>query len=147
MIETAKEELNRKIAAELPEQTKRLAFYQGISVVILGFMAYLFNNGYYTGAGLWIGMFSASMFLALFLMSAIYSSGSKYPLGICKNYEQWLEAKYPGDIPVLSVQKDLLRQYQRSINDINKIIRRRGEALKTMNYLMIVAVIIGCMGL
>ena len=29
LIDTAKAELDRKIIAELPEQTKRLAFYQG----------------------------------------------------------------------------------------------------------------------
>lgn len=34
LLETAKGELDRKIIAELPEQTKRLAFYQGFSDIL-----------------------------------------------------------------------------------------------------------------
>lgn len=44
LIDTAKAELDRKIASELPEQTKRLAFYQGFCVVVLGVLFYLFDN-------------------------------------------------------------------------------------------------------
>lgn len=56
LIDTAKAELDRKIIAELPEQTKRLAFYQGFCVVVLGVLFYLFDNHFFQGWRLWLAV-------------------------------------------------------------------------------------------
>lgn len=127
LIDTAKAELDRKIIAELPEQTKRLAFYQGWR--------------------LWLAVVSAALGFASLLMSIIFSSGAAYPSGICKDYLRWLNTHYQDDVPVLSVQKDLLKQYQRSIDALNAIHNRRGYALRTINFMLILSIILGCLAL
>lgn len=147
LIETAKGELDRKINSEIPEQTKRLAFYQGFCTVFVSLLFYLFINKYFQGWGLWLGIISASLCLAALLMSLIFSSGSSYPEGICKSYPQWLEIKNEGDIPVLSMQKDLLKQYQHSITALNAILERRGKALRVINLLLIFSILVGSLGL
>lgn len=147
LIDTAKAELDRKIAAELPEQTKRLAFYQGFCVVVLGVLFYLFDNHYFQGWRLWLAVVSAALGFASLLMSIIFSSGAAYPSGICKDYLRWLNTHYQDDVPVLSVQKDLLKQYQRSIDALNAIHNRRGYALRTINFMLILSIILGCLAL
>lgn len=127
LIDTAKAELDRKIAAELPEQTKRLAFYQGWRM--------------------WLAVVSGALGFGSLLMSIIFSSGAAYPSGICKDYLRWLNTRYPDDVPVLSVQKDLLKQYQRSIDAINAIHNRRGYALRTINFMLILSILLGCLAL
>ena len=104
LIDTAKAELDRKIAAELPEQTKRLAFYQGFCVVVLGVLFYLFDNHYFQGWRMWLAVVSGALGFASLLMSIIFSSGAAYPSGICKDYLRWLYTRYHDDVPVLSVQ-------------------------------------------
>ena len=147
LLETAKGELDRKIIAELPEQTKRLAFYQGFCVAVLGVLFYLFNNDYFQGWRMWLAIVSAALGFASLLMSIIFSSGAAYPSGICKDYVRWLNTHYSDDVPVLSVQKDLLRQYQRSINALDVIHERRGKALRTINFMLILSIILGCLAL
>lgn len=147
LIDTAKAELDRKIAAELPEQTKRLAFYQGFCVVVLGVLFYLFDNHFFQGWRMWLAVVSGALGFASLLMSIIFSSGAAYPSGICKDYLRWLNTRYPDDVPVLSVQKDLLKQYQRSIDALNAIHNRRGYALRTINFLLILSIILGCLAL
>lgn len=147
LIDTAKAELDRKIASELPEQTKRLAFYQGFCVVVLGVLFYLFDNHFFQGWRLWLAVVSAALGFASLLMSIIFSSGAAYPSGICKDYLRWLNTHYQDDVPVLSVQKDLLKQYQRSIDALNAIHNRRGYALRTINFLLILSIILGCLAL
>lgn len=126
LIDTAKAELDRKIASELPEQTKRLAFYQGFCVVVFGVLFYLFDNHYFQGWRMWLAVVSGALGFASLLMSIIFSSGAAYPSGICKDYLRWLNTRYHDDVPILSVQKDLLKQYQRSIDALNAIHNRRG---------------------
>lgn len=147
LIDTAKAELDRKIASELPEQTKRLAFYQGFCVVVLGVLFYLFDNHFFQGWSLWLAVVSGALGFASLLMSIIFSSGAAYPSGICKDYLRWLNTHYQDDVPVLSVQKDLLKQYQRSIDALNAIHNRRGYALRTINFLLILSIILGCLAL
>lgn len=147
LIDTAKAELDRKIAAELPEQTKRLAFYQGFCVVVLGVLFYLFDNHYFQGWRMWLAVVSGALGFASLLMSIIFSSGAAYPSGICKDYLRWLNTHYQEDVPVLSVQKDLLKQYQRSIDALNAIHNRRGYALRTINFMLILSIILGCLAL
>lgn len=147
LIDTAKAELDRKIIAELPEQTKRLAFYQGFCVVVLGVLFYLFDNHFFQGWRLWLAVVSAALGFASLLMSIIFSSGAAYPSGICKDYLRWLNTHYQDDVPVLSVQKDLLKQYQRSIDALNAIHNRRGYALRTINFMLILSIILGCLAL
>ena len=147
LIDTAKAELDRKIASELPEQTKRLAFYQGFCVVVLGVLFYLFDNHFFQGWRLWLAVVSAALGFASLLMSIIFSSGAAYPSGICKDYLRWLNTHYQDDVPVLSVQKDLLKQYQRSIDALNAIHNRRGYALRTINFMLILSIILGCLAL
>ncbi len=147
LIDTAKAELDRKIAAELPEQTKRLAFYQGFCVVVLGVLFYLFDNHYFQGWRMWLAVVSGALGFASLLMSIIFSSGAAYPSGICKDYLRWLNTHYRDDVPVLSVQKDLLKQYQRSIDALNAIHNRRGYALRTINFMLILSIILGCLAL
>lgn len=147
LIDTAKAELDRKIASELPEQTKRLAFYQGFCVVVLGVLFYLFDNHYFQGWRVWLAVVSGALGFASLLMSIIFSSGAAYPSGICKDYLRWLNTHYQDDVPVLSVQKDLLKQYQRSIDALNAIHNRRGYALRTINFLLILSIILGCLAL
>ena len=147
LIDTAKAELDRKIASELPEQTKRLAFYQGFCVVVFGVLFYLFDNHYFQGWRMWLAVVSGALGFASLLMSIIFSSGAAYPSGIRKDYLRWLNTRYHDDVPVLSVQKDLLRQYQRSINALDVIHERRGKALRTINFMLILSIILGCLAL
>lgn len=147
LLETAKGELDRKIVAELPEQTKRLAFYQGFSVVVLGVLFYLFTNDYFIGWKVWIAIASSSMGFASLLMAIIFSSGASYPSGICKDYIRWLNIQFDDDVPVLSVQKDVLKQYQRSIDAIDVVLERRGKVLRTINIMLILTIVLGCLGL
>ena len=72
LIDTAKAELDRKIASELPEQTKRLAFYQGFCVVVLGVLFYLFDNHFFQGWSLWLAVVSGALGFASLLMSIIF---------------------------------------------------------------------------
>lgn len=147
LLDTAKAELDRKIGSEIPEQTKRLAFYQGFCVVVLGVMFYLFDNDYYQGWRIWISIVAAALGFASLMMSIIFSSGAAYPSGICKDYVRWLNTHYSDDVPVLSVQKDLLKQYQRSIAALDLIHERRGKALRTINFMLILTILFGCLAL